>query len=307
MFHVVDQDFRLGDEHLSSFRQNGFVKLESFLSTELVQYIKSRITDQMALLDKAQTGFNRVGYDIFDDDDVVHALLQHPTFADALTRLADRSLFFSQGLGFELQKNKHSGFPWHIGTQSFGYQRASDYGCSMWVPLDPIDNSAQAGGMSYVPEHIISGQFMYDHIDPAIDKAVEEMAAEEDGLSFQDFIELRHGILNSPAMARLLEHHCWTDDFELGDVLFFNKRVVHASNPLLDGGPLEYRCAFVMRFVDIDSRYDKRRALGLEFPRNQFGQKPQSDFHLDVCKDDGQLISESPYFRSPERRKLVKR
>lgn len=306
MFDVVDQRFRLNDEQFASFRKNGFVKLESFLSTEFIQYIKSRITDQMALLDKANTGFNRVGYDIFDDDAAVHALLEHATFAETLTRLTDRSLFFTQGIGFELQKNKHSGFPWHIGTQSFGYSHASDYGCSMWVPLDPIDNSAQAGGMSYVPEHIISGQFMYDHVDPAIDRALADMAEEEDGLTFQDFIELRHGILNSPAMARLLEHHCWTDDFQPGDVLFFNKRVVHASNVLLDG-PMEYRCAFVMRFVDIDARYDKRRALGLEFPRNQFGQKPQSDFHLNVCQDDGQIISESPYFRSRERRKLVKR
>jgi len=304
MFDVVDSQFSLSDAHVRSFRRDGFVKLSSFLTVEFVRYIRSRITDRMALLDEGQIGFKRVGYDIFEDDPAVEELLSREIFARSLTLLTGRHLFFAQGLGFELEKNKHNGFPWHIGTQSFGYQRAGDYGCSMWVPLDPIDTAGQGGGMSYVPEHIVSGQFMYDFVDPAIDSTLVEMVKEEECLSLQEFAELRHGILNSPAMTKLLDFNRRSDDFKLGDVLFFNKRVIHASE-LLGEGPLQTRCAFVMRFIGMDSRYDRRRALGLEFPRSQFGHKPQSEFHLNVCKEDGELISESPYFRNQARRRLL--
>ncbi|XXX74465.1 hypothetical protein WMF30_43140 [Sorangium sp. So ce134] len=307
MFEVINGEFRLRGAHVSSFRRDGFVKLASFLSLELVQYIKSKIKGRMTLLSEGQNGFKRVGYDIFEDDAVVEALLGHDVFVETLTTLADRSLFFAQGLGFELEKNKHHGFPWHIGTQSFGYQRASDYGCSMWVPLDPIDTAGQGGGMSYVPERIVSGQFMYDHVDPAIDATLAELAKDEqEPLTLQEFIELRHGILNSPAMTKLLDANRRSDDFDLGDVLFFNKRVIHSSEMLTEG-PLETRCAFVMRFIGLDARYDKRRAMGLEFPRSYFGHKPQSNFHLDVCREDGEIICESPYFRNGERRRLAMR
>lgn len=300
---ATNSRFILSDHDKVNFRENGFVPLRNFLSLKFVDHIRSRIKHVMRLLDENQRGFKRVGYDILEQDEFVEALLAEHVFSDTLTQLTGCSLFLTQGVGFELEKNKHHGFPWHIGTQSFGYQRANDYGCSLWVPLAPVVNAKQGGGMSYVPEHIISGKFMYEYIDPAIDQSLLILAEESEELTIQEFSELRHGILNSPAMITLLECHRRCDDFDLGDALFFNKNVIHASEPLRDG-ELESRCAFVMRFISLDSRYDKKRAFGLEFPRSYFGHVPQSNFHIEVCKNDGDLICKSDYFTAPKKRVL---
>ncbi len=305
MFPVVNPEFRASPVQRASFAREGFVQLQSFLTRDFVGYVRAKITDQMTTMSEEQRGFSRMGYDLFREDPVVTQLIGDPSFADALTQLTQHSLFFAQAVGFELEKNKHHGFPWHIGTQSFGYQRAQDYGCSIWIPLDPIVGAEQGGGMSYVPEDLLSGQFMYDQVDPAIDLGLAAMAAQGE-LTFEEFIELRHGILNSPAMTTLLGMLCRSDDFAPGDALLFNKRVIHCSNPL-EEGPMPSRCAFVMRFVEIDSRYDARRARGLELPRVHFGIPPQSNFHLEVCQEDGERISESRYFPHPERHRLLRR
>ncbi len=302
---MVNQDFCLSEHDLHLFQTQGFVVLKSFLSAEFIAHIRERITESMRLMDESNTGFNRVGYDIFGEDSMVEALLSEPKFGQTLTTLTQRSLFFTQGLGFEIKKNKHSGFPWHIGTQSFGYQRGEDYGCSMWVPMVPIDPQVQGGGMCYVPTNKISGRFMYTDIDPTIDAMMRDQAeADQDSLDLNQYLELRHSILNSEAMSQLLEHNKQVDSFELGDIFLFNKHVIHASEPLLEGST-ETRAAFVMRFVEIDSRYDQLRATGLDFPLTYFGHPPSSYFHRDVCQQDGELIRQSPLFTNADIRTLT--
>lgn len=309
MLLAMNQDFCLSLGQIQAFRRDGFVKLERVLTTEFVEHLQVKLDASMLSLDAEQTLFKRMGYDILEADPVVISLLRDRCFRKVLNALTERTLFFTQGIGFEIEKNKHLGFPWHICAQSFGFLRASDYGCSLWAPLDPIRVCGQGGGMQYVSESVISGQFMFDYVDPAIDRTLadiadaEAAANSEPSLTLDEFSELRHGILNSPAMMRLLEATCHRDDFEPGDALLFNKRVIHASEMLAEG-PIARRRAFVMRFVDADARYDKRRAHALEFPRKYFGRPPQSTFHLDVCTEDGQLIADSQYFRNPEDRKL---
>ena len=158
--------------------------------------------------------------------------------------------------------------------------------------------------MSYVSESKVSGKFMYDFIDPAIDQlleAYEESAPNQ--LSMDEFATIRHGALNSPAMEHLLDFHKQVDDFELGDVLLFNKNVIHASEPL-ENGPITTRCAFVMRFIDIKSTYDQKRAKGLEFPRKYFGIPQKSNFHMEVCQLNGDSICQSEFFKNRELRFL---
>ncbi|WP_315708469.1 hypothetical protein [Brenneria uluponensis] len=306
MNETINNHFSLTDYDVSQFKKNGFVVLRSFLSTSLISHIKNSITEHLRLLDENQTGFKRVGYDIFENDLVIKALLAHDCFSGTLTTLANRSLFYTQGLGFQIEKEKHTGFPWHIGTQSFGYQHGEDFGCSMWVPLVKIDTDNQGGGMSYVPEHIISGKFMYMDIDPSIDQMIRELAeVDRDSLELGNYIELRHSILNSPALSTLLEYYKHTDSFNLGDVLIFNKNVIHASEPLLEG-EIATRTAFVMRFIDIDSRYDETRSRGLDFSMIYFGHPPSSDFHTKVSENDGDLIRESKLFKDGNSRILAK-
>lgn len=306
MTRTTNNNFSLSKEDISSFNKNGFVVLRKFLSNFTISHIQESIDAHMRLLSENQTGFKRVGYDIFEGDPVIQHLLNDACFSETLTTLTARSLFYTQGLGFQIEKEKHSGFPWHIGTQSFGYQRADDYGCSMWVPLVKIDPQQQGGGMSYVPEHIISGRFMYDDIDPAIDRMMRDIAEHDrNSLDLNDYLELRHSILNSSAMSSLLEFFKQTDAFEPGDVFLFNKNVIHVSEPLLEG-EIAVRTAFVMRFVDIDSRYDQRRAKGLDFPDIYFNHPPSSEFHRCVCDSDGMLIRESKLFKNNVKRTLKK-
>ncbi len=306
MIRTIDERFQMTEEHIEHFNKSGFVVLRSFLSSSLISHINEAISNHLRLLDENQTGFKRVGYDIFEGDAQIDALLADHQFSETLTALSGRSLFYTQGLGFQIEKEKHTGFPWHIGTQSFGYQRGTDFGCSMWVPLVEIDTERQGGGMSYVPEDAISGQFMYTDIDPAIDGMMSALAENDrEALNLEDYVELRHSILNSPALSSLLEYYKVTDSFGLGDVLLFNKNVIHVSEPLEDG-EIESRTAFVMRFVDIDSRYDQRRANGLDFPMIHFDRPPSSNFHSRVCHKDGDLIRESKLFSNAARRTLVK-
>src|SRR3990167_3628787 len=112
----------------------------------------------------------------------------------------------------------------------------------------------QAGGMRYVPRDVISGEFMYDYIDPAVFRCLDERI-KSGGIAFDDYVALRDEPLNSPGIGRLLEYFSVEDDYELGDALLFDKYVIHRSVKLGEG-ELETRDAFSLRFIADDSRYD---------------------------------------------------
>ena len=38
-----------------------------------------------------------------------------------------------------------------VGVQSFGYQYAEDYGCTLWIPLHPIDTKGSGGEWPMFP------------------------------------------------------------------------------------------------------------------------------------------------------------
>lgn len=287
-----------------SFEQNGFVKIKSFFTKEFVDYIKGKIDESINKpVDKYQTGFNRIAFDLFNDDEIIMNLMQDVLFKKFMSVITSKKIFFTQALAFELKKEESKGFPWHIGTQSFGYQFAEDFGCTIWMPLDKIDTKKQRGGMAYVPESIISGKFMYEFIDPSIALHIEEKNNNNDNPKLDDYLNLRDGVLNDKSLKTLLEHFGVEDDFEIGDLLLFNKNVIHTSIKLYEG-ELETRKAFVMRFIDANSKYDKKRALGLEYPRELFSYTGCTRFHLDVCKEDGEMIVNSDYFKNSSERSL---
>jgi len=288
----------------NNFVKYGFTKINNIFSKEFVSYIKEKIDKSInAPIDKYQSGFNRIAFDLFVDDEIILGLMEDNKFRKIMTAITSENLFFTQALAFELKKNVSSGFPWHIGTQSFGYQQASDFGCTIWMPLDEINTKIQRGGMAYVPENIISGKFMYDYADPSIAQHIKERHDNEDNPKVEDYLKLRDGILNDGSMKTLLDHFSVEDDFSIGDILVFNKNVIHSSVKLGDGN-LEKRGAFVMRFIDYNSTYDKERALSLDYPRKIFNYTGCTTFHLDVCKDDGELISKSNFFSNSDSRAL---
>lgn len=193
----------------------------------------------------------------------------------------------------------------------FGYQFAEEFGCTLWAPLHPVDASGQRGGMAYVPQHVVSGEFVFEQIEPAVVSTLK--AKEQAGVrtNVGEYFAMRSGILNSPTMAEILENHQVEDDFEPGDVLLFNKTVVHRSI-MLGEGELARRAAYVMRFVDAGSHYDLKRAQNLEYPVEQYGTgffayKPITRQHIEIAEAgaaNGDLLSACAYFGDRERRML---
>ncbi len=165
--------------------------------------------------------------------------------------------------------------------------------------------------MAYVPDRVISGDFIFHQIEPAIVSTLE--AKEQAGVrtNVNEYFAMRSGILNSPTMCEILENHQVEDDFQPGDALLFNKMVVHRSI-MLGEGALPRRAAYVMRFIDAGSHYDLERARMLEFPVEKYGKgffpyKPFTRQHIEIVEAgarDGDLLAECAFFDDRERRTI---
>lgn len=292
---TMNRNFQLTTQQIEDYNRDGFVLLKKFFTDDMVSYLRDRIREELSEpTDRYQKGFDKLGYDLCVGDKIIYQLLANEQFRNAMLALTNHRLFFTQGVGFGLKKKVSTGFSWHIESQSFGFHRMEDYATTLWVPLHPIDTKGQRGGMRYVPRTIISGEYMYAHIDPAVFRCVEDRIR-AGGISFEDYVTLRDGPLNSIGMNALLEHYAVEDDFELGDALIFDKYVLHRSVKLEDG-PLEFRDAFSLRFICETSVYDWARAHSIEIPRNYFKYPGPTKFHLEVCKNDGDRIVDSPFF-----------
>ncbi len=314
--HPFDSDFLVTREQAQAFHRDGFVKLKGFLNENVVAKLLDRVEMEMGRSGRSNpkvasvaSQFSRVTYDFESEKTDVYELLERPHVRRALTELVGHDLFLTFELCFEIEKNMSKGFGWHVGWRSFGFQLAEEFGCTLWMPLHPVDTSAQRGGMAYVPQHVVSGDFILSHIEPAIVSTLRAKQRRGVQTTVSEYFALRRGILNAPAMVDILENHQIEDDFEPGDALLFNKMVVHRS-VMLGEGPLPRRAAYVLRFVDSGSHYDLERARNLEFPVAMYGQGPVpykalSRQHIEIAEagaDDGDLIAECAYFDNADRR-----
>jgi hypothetical protein len=301
---MISSNFQISDADISFFRKHGFLKLKQVFAKEAISHMAMISRDAVAApSNNYGAGFSRLKYDIGNDDDFILNLISDERLSSALTTLCNRDLFFTQGLAFELEKNKSTGFPWHVGTQSFGFQHIDDFGCTIWTPLCRIDSKGQRGGMAYIPKDILSGAFIYQHINmlPAFMKHRIEAG---DPYNFHGFSALKNDLLNSKEMSDLLDFHAVEDDFEPGDAFLFDKYVLHRS-VRLDEGPIGSRLAYALRFSAVDAAFDKKRVEALAYPRGLFNYDVASNFNEIVCAEDGERIIDSPYFeRSREQRTL---
>lgn len=292
---MINSTFSVSETDVQSFREHGFLRLRNVFSEKLIEHMRNLSTAQLAPpSDNYGSGFSKLKYDVGNDDPTILDLMSDPVFADAMSRLIGTQVFFTQGLGFELEKNKSTGFPWHVGTQSFGFQRQEDPGYTIWTPLCAIDPQGQHGGMKYLSKRVLSGEFVYQHINMLPEYMMSEMAAGKD-LGFNDFSRLKNSLLNSPEMATLLDHFAEEGAFEPGDALLFDKYVLHRSVPLGEG-PTRSRLAYALRFCSVDARYDKRRVEALAYPRVTFNYDVGSDFNEVVGTNDGEEVYRSPHF-----------
>ncbi len=311
--HPFDCDFRVTPEQKIQFQRDGCVRLDGFLNGQVLRMLRDRVEVEMHReTDNSTTpALYRVNYDVEGDKEGVFNLLARRYFRQALTDLTDNDLFFTGEQIFEVEQNADIGSTWHVGVDSFGFQRSNEFGCTLWAPLQSVNARGQRGGMAYVPQHVISGEWVFEQIEPALISTLR--AKEKAGIrtSSFDYVSMRHGVLNSPAMREILENLCIEDDFEPGDALLFNKMVVHRG-VALEEGPLAKRTAYVMRFVEAGSHYDLQRARNLDYPTQRYRTglltyKPLTRQPIEMAEAgaaDGDLIAECAYFGEPGRRTL---
>lgn len=288
----------LSDAQKETFKRDGAIVLKDFFYPEFLHQIQQTIAESTNRpTDKYQSGFNRVGYDSLDNSTVIQQIISNKTFRKSIAALIESNVIFTQGIAFELEAETNKGFPWHIGTQSFGFQSAQDFGFTIWIPFMDIDPQQQAGGMKYIPTSAISGEFMYTHIDPATFHWLSQLELKKQSCTLEEYLLMRDGPLNNPGILSVAEKYVVTPTLKLGDAIIFNKFVIHASNPLRHGASKK-RLALALRFVDSKSTFDETRAQNLEIPRRMLNFSGPSKFHLSLELSDGQVITESPRFTS---------
>ena len=292
---MIDPAFTVTDSDVDEFHRHGFLKLQKIFSPDLVDHMRRLAGGQVAPpAGNYGSGFSKLKYDIGNDDPGILSLMSDATFGAAMSKLTGVRSFFTQGLGFELAKNTSAGFPWHVGTQSFGFQRRQDAGYTIWTPLCRIDPRGQRGGMAYVSKELLSGEFVYQHINLLPDYLRSLIAGGRE-LSFSDFEALKNNLVNSPGMNELLNHYAVEDAFEPGDALIFDKYVLPRS-VRLEEGPIPSRLAYALRFCSVDARYDLGRVRALAFARLTFDYDVDSAFNDEVGQVDGDVVYRSAYF-----------
>ena len=286
--------------------------MEGFFNPAAVDFLLNRVDAEMdrGVVSNIQvtSRFTRSKYDFETEKEHVYQLMERPFFRRSLTDIVDHDLFLTFEICFELSKNVDKGLSWHVGIQSFGFQVAEEFACTLWVPLQPVDAKGQRGGMAYVSENVLSGNYAYQ-FDPAIVSTLKAKERAGISTSVTDYFKMRGSIFNAHPTMDILESHQVEDDFQPGDALLFNKNVIHRS-VMLGEGPLPRRAAYVMRFVDLASHYDLQRAKTLEFGEEQYGKGafPYKSFtrqHIEIAEagaQDGDLLSECVYFDNPDRR-----
>lgn len=314
--HAFDNEFVITSAQKEQFSHDGFVKLEGFLNPSVVAMLLDQVdaVSSRAVNDAPapQPGrrFSNLHHYMESSKKEVLELIQRPYFQRGLTELTGRDLFLTYDLSFEIEKSVDTGLPWHVGVQAFGLHFVEDFGCTFWAPLHPIDTGGQRGGVGCVPLHVLSGEFAYE----ASLALVEVLRARERAgkkASMQEYRDLKNEILNSPVMDELCDVHMVEYDFEPGDVLLFDKNVVHRSI-VLGPGELPRRAAYAMRFIDAASRYDLNRARTFHYPNEQYGegylpyrQITRDYFDIAIAgAQDRDLLSQCGYFSDRDQRML---
>ena len=315
--HPFDNDFGITGAQKEQFSRDGFVKLEGFLNSSVVDMLLDQVDAESsrgagdAPPPKPGRRFSNMQHFLATDKKEVFGLIQRPYFQRGLTELAGRDLFLTYDLSFEISKSVDKGLPWHAGVSTFGLHYAEDFGCTLWAPLHPIDTNGQRGGIACVPLHVLSAEFVHT-TDLALVEVIRARERAGRRTSPQEYRDLRNELLNSPVMDELCDVHMVEYDFAPGDALLFTKNVVHRSI-VLGEGELPRRAAYAMRFIDAASRYDLNRAQTLHFPSEQYGEglfpyRQITSDYVEIGKagaKDGDLVSQCAYFSDRDLRMVV--
>ncbi|MCB9092864.1 MAG: hypothetical protein H6620_09920 [Halobacteriovoraceae bacterium] len=301
-YQFDNQNFKLEEHYVKKFQKHGFVKIKGFLNSDAIAFLKNRTNNEMTNVHFKELT-SRIKYELQNEKQKMCELVTSRAFRTLLLGITGKELFFAFDLALELEKNKSKGFPWHVGVQSFAVQMLEDFGCTIWVPLDRISVEEQAGGIACVSKTVLSGEFIYEKIEPALISTLENKEKHGIKTTLDDYYFLRQGVLNSPALTEILEYHKIEEDYEVGDVLLFDKNVIHRSS-MLKEGPLEKRAAIAIRFMDVSSRFNKKQALNIDYPAKKYGAKLSSQIQNQIKLAHGESFLNSKYFDNLDKRVL---
>ena len=290
----------MNQDQKREFKEKGYLQLKNFVPKEIIEYLAQKVDEELvANKDEFGAQLNRLKYNFLSDDAKVLDFVNTADFQRTLGGLTEKDLFYIQGIGFEIKEKYDSGFPWHIGKGSFTYQFLEDYGCTLWIPLAKINTKKQHGGMAYVPKNVISGEFAYQLFQGSFQYLSRETDMETAKKKYYDMNKLS-------SIEDFLEFYKVEDDFELGDALLFDKYVLHRSNMLYEG-EIKKRSAFVMRFIDVNSRFDQKRVDNYNAISQVAGIKSNSKLNESLSLKDGDLIIKSSYLKDNFDKKLISR
>ncbi|WP_394825534.1 phytanoyl-CoA dioxygenase family protein [Pendulispora albinea] len=286
-----------------ALKRDGFVKLERFLPVEALLECKKQIMSSAVYREwdesraeddanvKMTTAIDATHRHYRNDSDLAEGffttLCTDPGFVRTLTTLTGRSLIRVNNHVYEIVTG-NSGLDWHVGYYSFSYTRPDDYGCTLWIPMEPITKE-QRGGMQYISKSVLDGSFLYRFAAWHFEMLKKQPPGEkylEMATSSQFMVNVISSLIN-PVIPpdQIVE-----DTFEVGDAFLFDKHVLHRSSPLLRGA-LKTRMALICRFVDVDALYDRRRFYSTFSHLEKSMASVRTDVSPRVADDENETIS----------------
>ena len=134
---MMINDLQITSDQIETFAREGAVPLRGLFSADAIAELRGLITAATREPGPHRDLFSRAAYDFANEDRALEAMLRSPALSAVFDRVIGRSLYFTQTVAFDLHQGD-TGFPWHIGFISFKYIRTTDYGYTLWVPLEPV-------------------------------------------------------------------------------------------------------------------------------------------------------------------------
>lgn len=259
-------------EHLvqlkKEYQEKGYCQIRDFFNASEIKVIEETLETAK---EKSQISQEKVTlkigkYEDIDTKDHAYDLVKYDFVSSLLKRklpflnaITEKKIMIMHNAFFSVEPNQ-KGLGWHVGVGSFSFTKMDDFGASIWIPLDEITKEYR-GGMQYVPTNIFPGKFLYTIHDLHLRNSIKWDESKGD---LNEYVANANTIMNKiteDVIDYTIQDGYEEGQYKPGDVLFFDKYVLHRSVPL-NPGLHKIRRAFVIRLVDYDTRVDEER-LGL--------------------------------------------
>lgn len=250
------------------YEEKGYCQIRGFFNPSEIKVIEEALetAKEKSEVSKEKVTLKIGKYEAIDTKDHAYDLVKYDFVSSLLKRklpflnaITGKKIMIMHNAFFSVEPNQ-KGLGWHVGVGSFSFTKMDDFGASIWIPLDEITEEYR-GGMQYVPIDVFPGKFLYTIHDLHLKNNIKWDESKGD---LNEYVANANTIMNKiteDVIDYTIKDGYEEDQYKVGDVLFFNKYVLHRSVPLKPGLH-KIRRAFVIRLVDYDTRIDEER-LGL--------------------------------------------